>query len=244
MSKYIHLISGGKYHGSSNRVKFKDIEITTPRYKSIPELCKGKKVIDIGCAGVVETLELDLDRVIREGKHQFTNINKLAKECIGIDINQDAINVLNSKGYNVICLDVINSNHEIMDEEFDILVLSHVLEHVPNTHTFLKSIIDKFKFKEIIIGVPNAYSRTLLSSVLLQNEETISDDHYYTFTPVTLIMFCKSVGIEVEKLYFDIEEIPLRLGSNRKILGLLNSIVKKMLFPSKGDLIAVAKKIH
>ena len=236
MNKYV--VSGKKI-GDISLLKFKNLKILDIRQKSIANLCKGKKVLVIGCVDMVEAKSLE--QYIVEGKHQFYNISLEAEKVVGVDINSEGIKQLRQKGFDVIECNILKDINPLVREKYDIVVVSHVIEHVPDIYNFIKKIIEKIKFEEIIFGVPNAYNiKHALPALLLQREQ-VSNDHYYTFTPVTFLKLLESLGIEIKEFYLDGDR-KVKMGNNHKILGYIWSIIKGKYFKYSGDLIVIGKK--
>lgn len=223
-------------------MEFKNIKMIDKNKRSIAEICKGKSVLSIGCVDMIETKTLD--NIIKDNNHQFYNISKTAKELVGIDINDIGIKKLESMGFEVYNYDIFSDETPpINDRYFDVLVLSHVIEHIPNCYEFVNRVIEKFNFGKIIIAVPNCYHQRNIISTIVNKSISESNDHYYTFSPFTLIKFMESLNINVNELFMDIEDIKIKPGKNRKVLGFLGSIVRKYLLKSYGDLIAIGSII-
>lgn len=205
------------------------------------DFLENKDVLDIGCVDMFSAIK-DYESYIRTDKFLHKRIKNISKSVIGVDINQDGINVLQNNGYNVIRCNLMNDDIILLkDYKFDVVVLSHVLEHIDNIYAFLERITKHLSFHYVLIGLPNSYSLTSLLSVLILNQETVSNDHFYGFTPITGIKFVESAGLHVEKVYISKQNFSLKLGKKFKILGLLRNLIVP-LFPY-GDILIVAKKL-
>jgi hypothetical protein len=227
--------------GANSELFFSKIPTLKKRQISIPELVKGKKVLSIGCVDMVKNIPLD--DFIKNGMHQMYNLKESTSELIGIDINKEGLNELKSHGFNVEYLDVfsVDETHPICNENFDFIVVSHVIEHIPDLFGFLTAIKNKFKFKNIIIAVPNAYKYKSLLNVVFLKKEVISNDHFHTFSPTTAIKITESIGFSVCNVYFDDDFNGIKLGQKYKLLGLFNSLLRRVVFKSNGDIIIHAK---
>jgi SAM-dependent methyltransferase len=104
------------------------------------ELNKKHIVLDLGCASGNITKK----------------ISPFVKKIVGIDFNQILIEEAkkNNSNYNIeyIVSDIFDYLKKIK-KNFDILILSHVLEHLDNPYDFLNKI--KNKFKKIYIEIPD-----------------------------------------------------------------------------------------
>lgn len=217
-------------------------------YKTfIPEYCKDKIVLSIGCVDMIDVI--DINELIENNNHQLYNINKFAKRTVGIDINKKGIEQLRDLGFDdVYYFDVFddNCNNPVKDIEFDVLVVSHVIEHVPNCWEFMKNIIEKFKFKEIVVAVPNAHHyNSIFYDLILKQREIGYNDHFYTFTPFNLMRFLESLDIEVDSVMHDYIVPKVTFGKKYKIRGLIKRLVINLAFNKfkigYGNLICIGK---
>lgn len=125
------------------------------RYHMVKELCRNKKVLDFGC-----------------GFGGFLDyIKEVTDGCIGVELGKDERNHLCSNG--IRCAKEI----EECKEQFDIITLFHVLEHLSNPRKWLFK-FSKYLKKEglLIIEVPNA-NDALLS---LYESDSFADFTYWS----------------------------------------------------------------
>ncbi|MCK5077139.1 MAG: hypothetical protein KAR38_12220 [Calditrichia bacterium] len=174
------------------------------RIDTILEITKGKKVIHLGCADH----RYIIDTKIQKNRHLHTLLINNCSKCLGIDIDNEAINYLKAhyKMGNLLELDImtsdLNNYKEISSVQWDYLILGEILEHTDNPVAFLKSIKEKFhKYVEnILITVPNAYGQGTVKRYYKKTIETLNSDHRYWFTPYTLIKVMYRSGIIFKKL--------------------------------------------
>jgi len=225
--------------GDNAHLSFKDLKILDIRRRSIPDLCENMKVLVIGCVDMIEMLELE--DYMKSGQHQFYNIHKKAREAWGIDINEKGIDELKKMNLKVEKCDLFKDEISCLEEEYDIVVISHVIEHVLDIYGFMNKILNKVKFKEAIFAVPNAYNIKHAFPAILFQRERVSNDHYYTFTPITFIKFLQGFNLEVEEVYFDADR-KIKRGKKNLILGFIWSLIKSKVFTKSGDLVVIARK--
>lgn len=138
------------------RENLKDLEKDDlRRYHMVKELCTHKKVMDFGC-----------------GFGGFlAYIQEVADECIGIELGADERKYLSSNG--IRCAKKI----EECSEQFDVITLFHVFEHLSNPREWLVK-FSKCLSEEglLIIEVPNAKD-ALLS---LYESDSFADFTYWS----------------------------------------------------------------
>lgn len=197
----IEYISGKKFSSGANILISKKNEPLCNRFQIIESLCINKTVVHLGC---VDHLPL-INKKIKQNVWLHARLCKIAKRCLGIDINNQGIDYLKyTLGYNdVICADILSDIDEINDNQWDYLVLGEVLEHINDPCLFLQQLNKKYKNKinRVIITVPNAFSWQNIRSTFSHNE-LINTDHRYWFTPFTLAKILNLSGFAIEEFNF------------------------------------------
>jgi SAM-dependent methyltransferase len=156
------------------------------RLDKILDICRNKKVIHIGCADHLPLIQ----KKIASNKWLHKLLTENTTNCIGIDINSEAISYIKDKLFidNVYCADVEHDNMDfILREDWDILILGEIIEHVDNPVQFLINIRNVFKdrVKEIVITAPNVLNILTIKDIK-NNIENINTNHNYWFSPYTL----------------------------------------------------------
>jgi len=80
--------------------------------------CGGKKVLDVGCANEGGKLG-----------NRHKKIADASSRCIGIDVNEDALEALKEEGYDV---EVANVEDFALGEKFEVVTAIEVFEHLEN----------------------------------------------------------------------------------------------------------------
>lgn len=154
--------------------------------------CTGKRVIHVGCADWPITspetsLHLALDAV--------------CKKLDGFDIQEDALDALApfTKGQ-------LFSRFEDIVDEYDIVLVPEVMEHVANVSEFLAA-LNKLKASTILISVPDAYQCHKRHFDYLSDTETfvevVHPDHNCWYTPYTLAnTLSKYTDWHLDKVWF------------------------------------------
>lgn len=171
------------------------------REKVLRKYLENKKVIHLGCLDHVPLIK----KRIEEGEWLHINITNIATKCIGLDINEDGIDYvrkeLNIK--NVLFGDITKGViPELINEEWDYIILGEVLEHIDNPVDFLKKIKENYKnIDKIIITVPNILNR---DNYVLAKKciERINSDHRFWFTPYTIMKLLTVSNITISEIIF------------------------------------------
>ena len=197
------------------------------RISKIVDICKGKNVIHIGCC---DHLPL-IDTRIKEGMWLQKVLDDNCESVLGIDINSDAIEYVNSRKLSR--QPVVNANaisddfNDIVGDcsKYDYVVLGEIVEHVDNPVNFLISLKQNmyragFKGK-YIISVPNALRMVIDRNVYL-GIEGINSDHRYWFSPYTIAKVVYQAGMLPQELFF----VSFAKGGKASFLQRIKRIVK------------------
>lgn len=191
-------LAGKKFHNEL-KIRYDEIKVNyDSRINIITSIIKNKDVIHLGCA---DHLNL-IDSKIKSNSWLHDIVTRFAYKCIGIDNNKQAVNYLQSIGYtNIIYGDILkDSITEILDNQWDYLMIPEVLEHICNPVNFLIDLRSKYSnFDKILLTVPNALSE-INFTYARKNIEMINTDHKYWFTPFTITKILYEAGYSVEKL--------------------------------------------
>lgn len=177
-------------------------DLLEDRFSIIENITRGKDIIHLGCVDHLPIIE----EKIRKNIWLHSRLCSCAHRCLGIDINSEGIKYLETKlGYtDLVCADITEPNiPELMNNQWDFLIMGEILEHVDNPCAFLKVIHENYSqnIHRIIITVPNALSWQNISHTF-SHEECINTDHRYWFTPYTLGKIITQAGMEVEEFSF------------------------------------------
>lgn len=160
------------------------------RAERLVELVRGKKVLDIGCVAHDARFEAGDDWLHR---HIVNN----AESCLGVDILDSEVNILRSKGYNVICRDVFQ---DPLDELFDIIVCGEVIEHLPAPQSLFSSASSMLENNgKLVLSTPNANYVGLMPSRLKGIFDSV--DHVMIFDPSHICELSEREGFELTSFY-------------------------------------------
>lgn len=140
------------------------------------QLCEGRRVLHVGCVDWPIT-------DVRQSLH--LQLAPYCSQLDGFDIHAEVFDVLRPalpQGCRLF------SDWAEVTEEYDLVLVPEVLEHVPDVQVFLGR-LDKVNAKEYVITVPDAYSCFSAHFEHLPDQgtlvEVVHPDHNCWYTPYT-----------------------------------------------------------
>ena len=147
----------------------------------------------------------------------FLAFNPKKYNLLGIEINKTLVEIGQKFG-----LPVINGDETSIKDNYDIVILSHILEHVPNPLNLLNIIYNHLNDNGLIyIEVPNLFNHSTLN---------LKIHHIYHFSPYSLKLLCSKANL-----------IPLEVGNVGRYS--FYGIFKKGRYSNERELIAQNKKL-
>ena len=147
-------------------------------------LIKPRNILELGCGtGAV------LEECQRRG---------LADNLYGIDYSEDAIAYLKIRvpGVKAFAADILNDDLHL-DEQFDLVVLSHVLEHLEEPEVFLKSLASRLRFKYLIAEVPLEDLKLLRVRSQIWGRPGVQAGHVQFYTSPTFESLLRTSGYSI-----------------------------------------------
>jgi 2-polyprenyl-3-methyl-5-hydroxy-6-metoxy-1,4-benzoquinol methylase len=123
----------------------------------------------------------------------------LGDEFTAVDYSKEAIEYMKSHSQGIHCVeaDITGPNFKL-DKCFDVVVLSHVLEHLEEPLKFLQSLMKKVRFCYLVVEVP-------LDDLLVSRIKNIFRDrtrnvsgHVHFFTEITFQQLLSSASLEIK----------------------------------------------
>ncbi|MEZ4287921.1 MAG: methyltransferase domain-containing protein [Polyangiales bacterium] len=162
--------------------------------------------------------------------------------CVGVDINKEGVAAAKQAlpDAPIFELDVLESPlpSAFSNQQWDVIVLGEVLEHVDNPVNFLRTLRERFatQANTLIVTVPNAFSiRNFLGA--RRGEEFINTDHRFWFSPYTLSKVGTQAGLYTRTFAFcHYADIPNRYAfrfvnlARRAVPAMRDSIVTEFGF--------------
>lgn len=154
-------------------------------------LCRraaGKRVLDVG---VVEHHY----EATKSGAWLHRHLSRSAASCLGIDILGEPVARLRADGYNVI---VHNLCDHPLEDEFDLIVMGELIEHVTETGKLLTnashSLADDGR---ILITTPNPWYINTLQKAVRHGFFVGNTDHVAWYDPATMLTLAHRCDLDL-----------------------------------------------
>ncbi len=172
-----------------------DIPVYIGRQEFVIEYSRGKDVLHLGCvdAGMILNKQ-------QKGVWLHERIHKVANSVWGVDIDDEGLQLMRSQGYaHLYQADIENlgSVPEFVKQDFDLILLTEVMEHLNNPGRSLLRLKPFFKSStEMLVTVPNA---TSLGNIIenLKGKELVHPDHNYWYSLHTIQSLFDKHGYDV-----------------------------------------------
>lgn len=203
------------------------------RVSFLKELCRGKRVLHLGCADWPYTRER-----LRTNMLVHAEIEAVATSQVGLDLSAEGIELLRQANPTW-DLRVVDANQFVPDFEFDIILCLELIEHMENPGQLLRGIRSwAHSEAQLAITTPNAFS--LKGSMrALVGREFCHPDHTVMFSTQTLHQLLRRDGWRPEQTEY------YHLSGHNTVARLLSGLVwaSNMIFSDRmGDgLIVVAR---
>jgi len=225
-----------------------EVELISSRHAFIVDFCENKKALHIGCvdSGLLEE---------RYNKNELLHqkLDKVSTLLYGIDIDDEGIEFLKNKGFeNLYSMDISENNKDVglYEIEFDVIILSEVIEHLNNPGIMLDAVKNLMtQNTQLLISVPNAFNSKNIWN-MLKGIEYVHPDHNYYFSYLTLNNMLEKNGLDIRQRYiysfskyansYDVSNFKLfywelmrKYRISNGILGLLKTLYLNFIFETK-----------
>lgn len=173
---------------------------------------KKGKLLDIGC-----------------GHGFFLQIAKEAGwDAFGLDLCEPAVEYANSKGLNVTNFSLLEKNYK--DEEFDVVTMFYVLEHLPDPLQYLREIYRILKTDGILfLRVPHTTPIVkALKIINIPNKLYDAPSHISDFSPSTIKVFLQKAGFT--DIYTYIAGVTYPAPFYKSIISVLSGSLAEFLY--------------
>jgi 2-polyprenyl-3-methyl-5-hydroxy-6-metoxy-1,4-benzoquinol methylase len=165
------------------------------RMEVIQEYVRTGSVLDLGCVDSRRARHArTADRIEYKANLLFKRINELNKEVLGVDIDPDGVQVLNSLGYKCV---VGNVETVQLDRQFDTIVAGELIEHRENPGLFLRNMRKHLKASgTIIISTPNPFYSGSAWKIWRYGKPAVHEEHMGWQDPTTLEQLLRRTGYD------------------------------------------------
>lgn len=183
--------------------KFNKDFAVVQRLEVVREMCRGKKVLHLGCTNYPYT-----EQAIEGDMLLHFELQGLTSELYGFDDDQRGLDILGDHGStNLFRVDLEKLEEIGLDMKFDVIVAGEMIEHLNNPGLFLTG-IKRFMSPEtkLLLTTINAYCGMRFVLYGLKGKrgraEPVHPDHvaYYSYSTLNLLL--KRHDLDVERFLF------------------------------------------
>ena len=210
--------------GNGEEMVYRRLERSAPvdKHAFLAELCRGKKVLDLGCADYPMTR-----RRLERGELLFARLAESAAELTGVDLDERGVRALREAGFdNVMVGDVEKLGELGLEGGYQVIVAGELLEHLSCPGRFLEQVTALMAPESLlVITVPNAFALKRFLRVLT-GCELVNKDHVCYFSPGTVEELCGRFDLEVTDYRYFLAEVE---GGLKRLLFLpLKAFVRRL----------------
>lgn len=155
------------------------------------ERCTHRSVLHVGC-----TCSPNLLRNLHQGTLLHPRLERVAKQCVGIDINAADIKAMQALGHDVREMDATDLS-KLRGSDFDVVVLADIIEHVTHPGAVIQEAMNvAAPAGEIIVTVPNAFGLIRFMKLLFRHEQ-VHPDHVAYYSSGTLTALAERYALRV-----------------------------------------------
>lgn len=185
-------LSGAKFSNGHTFRLSPPKDLVSSRVDYLADLCDAKTVIHVGCTDHQELIgeKIDADTWL----HGI--LDRRAKRCFGVDVDEGGVREAQQLGYSDVILgDITKPIEPLMNDQWDLMVMGELIEHIDDPVSFLRSVRECYRdnVTTLVLTTPNAFRlRNFVSAA--RSREFINTDHRYWFTPYTLMKVLTRAG--------------------------------------------------
>jgi len=161
------------------------------KIRYITQRCADKRVLDLGC--------VQHDPNLRKSRFWLHKaIRAVAEHVTGVDLDEDGVRELQAAGYDI---RVEDAQEFYLQEEFDVIVVGDLIEHLEDQHGFFHSCKRHMGPQSVIlISTPNPWFWRRGLEAFLGWNARINPEHTCWLCPQTLSQLAARFGLEMTDL--------------------------------------------
>jgi SAM-dependent methyltransferase len=175
-------------------VLVKNLKNPVSRLAISREICRGKKVLDIGC------VNHDIANV--EAKSWLHGaLREVSADILGVDYLESETRELASRGFRVVAADITKPLE--IHERFDVIVVGHLIEHLSSFEGLMNNIRNLLGPGGcVLISSPNPFYREQYFYSAFKNDIIVNPEHTCWLDPVTLDQLARRFGLLTTDVYW------------------------------------------
>ncbi len=165
------------------------------RMEIIAPLVRGRKTLDLGVVDSRRARQETAQRLERKSANLlFRHICQINPDTVGVDIDEDGVDILRQQGYNVRTADVTTMD---LGEPFEVIVAGELIEHLVNPGVFLRNAARHLTADgTLVITTPNPFYAGQTWKIWRHGKPQVHEDHVCWFDPITLWRLCCQSQLE------------------------------------------------
>lgn len=161
----------------------------------IQEICRDKRVLDLGC------IQHNAEFALKNRRWLHKIIRSTAKETVGVDYLPDEIRKLKSAGYDIVFGDVTKPLG--LSGQFDVIVAADIIEHLTNFDGFFDNCRRFLKPGGIlVITTANPFYSELFHYLALKKNFFVNPEHTCWIDPYSLAQMSERFRFRIEDIHF------------------------------------------
>lgn len=155
-------------------------------------------VLDLGVVDSRRGKQSTVSRLERFGSGLHEHIRRRNRGVLGVDIDREGVELLNARGYNMVCADVETM---ALGRTFDTIVAGEIIEHLGNPVASLRNLRRHLKPQgHLLLSTCNPFYSRQQWKIWRYGNVQVHDEHTAWFDPHTLARTLSLAGYRVTRL--------------------------------------------
>lgn len=209
-------------HNSLVRMEVVPKRLRSP-FELICGMATGKSVLNVGAAGGVESYLPHQPEIWLHEK-----LRRAASTLLATDIDGERIAFAARHGYEI---DYQDCETMALDQRFDLIVLSDVIEHVNSPVVAVRNLAAHLApGGKLVITTPNATAANVIFKTMFRTNPNVFYDHMTTYYPEHFQAMCDRLNLKLEAVHlFDHMDRRTRtLLWKSKIMAMLTTLSPRL----------------
>lgn len=167
----------------------------------ISPLVRSRKVLDLGIVDSRRSRQRTAERLEKKSANLlFRRICEVNPDTLGVDIDDEGVNMLRQQGFNTKKANVMALD---LEEQYQVIIAGELIEHLSDPGQFLRNMRKHLTPDgTIIISTPNPFCWRQVWKIWLHNRPQVHEEHTCWFDPITLYYLCNLSGLAPYATYW------------------------------------------